>query len=203
MRIVSLLPSATEIVYALGLDQDLVGVTHECDWPEAARLKPIVSVSALPTASTPREVDRLVSASLDDGEPIYSLDEVAIRDLQPDLVLSQDLCAVCAVPSGRVNEALEVLGCEAQVLSLDPSSLGQVLDCIIEVGRVTGTEAVARELVDRLAARLTPVRIRRCRVGEAANLCPRVVRSTVQRRSLGTGDDREGRRRSCSRQQRY
>jgi iron complex transport system substrate-binding protein len=102
-------------------------------------------------------VDRLVSASLGDGEPIYRLDEVAIRDLQPDLVLSQDLCAVCAVPSGRVNEALEVLGCQAKVLSLDPSSLGEVLDCIIEVGRVTGTESVARELVDTLAARLAHV----------------------------------------------
>lgn len=157
MRIVSLLPSATEIVYALGLEQDLVGVTHECDWPAAARLKPIVSVSALPATSTPAEVDRLVSASLGDGEPIYTLDEVAMRDLQPDLVLSQDLCAVCAVPSGKVNEALEVLGCQAQVLSMDPTSLTDVLDCVIELGRVTGTESVAREFVDRLAGRLTRV----------------------------------------------
>ncbi len=157
MRIVSLLPSATEIVYALGLEQDLVGVTHECDWPAAARLKPIVSVSALPAASTPAEVDRLVSASLGDGEPIYRLDEVAMRDLRPDLVLSQDLCAVCAVPSGKVNEALEVLGCEAQVLSMDPSSLNEVLDCVIDLGRVTGTESVALEFVDTLRARLTHV----------------------------------------------
>jgi iron complex transport system substrate-binding protein len=157
MRIVSLLPSATEIVYALGLEQDLVGVTHECDWPEAARRKPIVSVSALPAVSTPAEVDRLVRSSLGDGEPIYRLDEIAMRDLQPDLVLSQDLCAVCAVPSGKVNEALEVLGCQAQVLSMDPSSLGEVLDCVIELGRVTGTESVAREFVDRLTARLARV----------------------------------------------
>ncbi len=157
MRIVSLLPSATEIVYALGLGRDLVGVTHECDWPEAARCKPIVSVSALPAASTPAEVDRLVSASLGDGEPIYRLDEIAMRDLQPDLVLSQDLCAVCAVPSGKVNEALEVLGCQAQVLSLDPRSLGEVLDCVLEVGQVTGTETEAAELVDELKARLDHV----------------------------------------------
>src|SRR5580704_16416310 len=157
MRIVSLLPSATEIVYALGLEEDLVGVTHECDWPAAARLKPIVSVSALPAASTPAEVDRLVSASLGDEEPIYRLDEVAMRDLQPDLVLSQDLCAVCAVPSGKVNEALERLGCQAQVLSMDPSSLSEVFGCVIELGRVTGLESVARDLVDRLAGRLTCV----------------------------------------------
>jgi iron complex transport system substrate-binding protein len=157
MRIVSLLPSATEIVYALGLEQDLVGVTHECDWPAAARLKPIVSVSALPAGATPAAVDRLVSASLEDGEPIYRLDEVAMRDLRPDLVLSQDLCAVCAVPSGKVNEALEVLGCQAQVLSMDPSSLSEVLDCVIELGRVTGMESAAREFVGRLAARLIRV----------------------------------------------
>ena len=157
MRIVSLLPSATEIVYALGLEEDLVGVTHECDWPAAARLKPIVSVSALPAASTPAEVDRLVSASLGDGEPIYRLDEVAMRDLQPDLVLSQDLCAVCAVPSGKVNEALELLGCQAEVLSMDPSSLSEVLGCVIELGRVTDMESVAREFVDLLAGRLTHV----------------------------------------------
>src|SRR5579864_809430 len=115
VRIVSLLPSATEIVFALGLQDDLVGVTHECDWPPAARDKPVVSVSALPPAATPAEVDALVSASLGEGEPIYRLDEIAMRDLRPDLVLSQDLCAVCAVPSGRVNEALDVLGCQAEV----------------------------------------------------------------------------------------
>jgi iron complex transport system substrate-binding protein len=157
MRIVSLLPSATEIVFALGLGDDLVGVTHECDWPEAARLKPIVSVSALPAVSTPAEVDALVSASLGDGEPIYQLDEIAMRDLRPDLVLSQDLCAVCAVPSGKVNEALEVLGCQAEVLSMDPSSLSEVLECVVELGRVTGTEPRARAYVDQLEERLTRV----------------------------------------------
>src|ERR1700693_4404150 len=186
MRIVSLLPSATEIVYALGLEQDLVGVTHECDWPAAARLKPIVSVSALPAASTPAEVDRLVSASLGDGEPIYRLDELALRDLQPDLVLSQDLCAVCAVPSGRVNEALEFLGWQAQVLSMDPSSLSEVLGCVIELGRVTGTESAARELVGRLVGRLTLGGQARGGVREPATVRPRVVRSALQRWSLGT-----------------
>jgi iron complex transport system substrate-binding protein len=157
VRIVSLLPSATEIVYALGLEEDLVGVTHECDWPPSARTKPIVSVSALPPAATPAEVDALVSASLGEGEPIYRLDEVAMRDLRPDLVLTQDLCAVCAVPSGRVNEALDVLGCQADVLSMDPSTLDEVLECVLRVGAATGTEAVAIGLVDALRARLDAV----------------------------------------------
>jgi iron complex transport system substrate-binding protein len=157
VRIVSLLPSATEIAYALGLEDSLVGVTHECDWPPAARAKPVVSLSALPDALAPAEVDRLVAQSISAGEPIYRLDDVAIRDLRPDLVLSQDLCAVCAVPSGHVNEALAVLGCTADVLSLDPSSLEEVLGCVKAVGRATGTEERAAVLVRDLRRRLAAV----------------------------------------------
>jgi iron complex transport system substrate-binding protein len=158
MRIVSLLPSATEIVYALGLEDDLVGVTHECDWPPEALDKRQVSSSALPPAATAAEIDRLVSASIGDGEPIYRLDTDAIRELRPDLVISQDLCAVCAVPSGYVNEALDVLGCNADVVSLDPSSLDEVLDCILTVAAVTGTEQRANSFVRRLHDRLDAVR---------------------------------------------
>jgi iron complex transport system substrate-binding protein len=157
MRILSLLPSATEIVYALGLEEDLVGVTHECDWPPAARAKRSVSFSALPPAAEPAEVDRLVSASIGGGEPIYRLDNEAVQELRPDLVLTQDLCAVCAVPSGHVNDALELLGCRAEVLSMDPSSLNEVLDCILHVGAATETEASARTLVDGLRTRLDTV----------------------------------------------
>jgi iron complex transport system substrate-binding protein len=156
VRIVSLLPSATEIVYALGLEDQLVGVTHECDWPPAARAVRVVSHSALPETTDPAEIDRLVSASVGDGEPIYRLDRDAIRELQPDVVLSQDLCAVCAVPSGHVNAALELLGCQAEVVSLDPGSLDEVLGCVLQVGQVTGTseraEAVVADLRQRLAA---------------------------------------------------
>jgi iron complex transport system substrate-binding protein len=158
VRIVSLLPSATEIVYALGLEDDLVGVTHECDWPFEARSKTVVSVSALPPAADPAEIDRLVSQSLAGGEPIYRLDEVVVRDLQPDIVLTQDLCAVCAVPSGHVEKALEVLGCPAQIVSLDPGSLEEVLDCVVTVGQATGTEKRAERLVAELSARLDAVR---------------------------------------------
>ena len=157
MRIVSLLPSATEIVYALGLEDDLVGVTHECDWPEAARTKPIVSVSALAPATEPAEVDRRVSESINGGEPIYRLETETMRALRPDLVLTQDLCAVCAVPSGHVHEALDVLGCDAEVVSMDPSSLGEVLDCVLQVGRVTGTEERAKALVESLRTRLVTI----------------------------------------------
>ncbi len=153
-----MLPSATEIVYALGLEDHLVGVTHECDWPPEARAKQAVSVSALPPAATPAEIDRLVSASIGTGAPIYRLDDLAVRDLRPDMVLTQDLCAVCAVPSGHVQDALEVLGCQAEVVSLDPGSLGDVIECLVTVGRVTGTEERAIELASALRHRLDAVR---------------------------------------------
>jgi iron complex transport system substrate-binding protein len=157
VRIVSLLPSATEIVYALGLGDQLVGVTHECDFPPEARRVRVVSHTALPPAATPAEVDRLVSASVGGGEPIYRLDRDAIRELRPDLVLSQDLCAVCAVPSGHVNEALDVLGGHADVVSLDPSSLAGVLDGVRQVAKAAGVERRANGVVASLERRLQAV----------------------------------------------
>jgi iron complex transport system substrate-binding protein len=157
MRILSLLPSATEIVYALGLAEHLVGVTDECDWPPQARTVQVVSRSALPAAAQPAEIDRLVSASIGGGQPLYRLDTDAIRDLRPDLVLAQDLCAVCAVPSGHVNQALDVLGCQAEVISLDPSSLDEVLECVLQVGKAAGAEQRAHEVVAGLRERLVSV----------------------------------------------
>jgi iron complex transport system substrate-binding protein len=117
-----------------------------------------VSHSALPPVATPAEVDRLVSASVGDGEPIYRLDVAAIRELRPDLVVSQDLCAVCAVPSGHVNAALDVLGCRAEVVSLDPSSVTEVLECVRQVARAAGVEDRATALIATLEARLAAVR---------------------------------------------
>ena len=157
MRIVSLLPSATEIVYALNLGEELVGITHECDWPPEARSKRIVSHSTLPTGASPAEVDRLVSESVDGGTPIYRLDHEAIRELRPHVVITQDLCAVCAVPSGHVHEALDLLGCPAEVVSLDPSSLDEVLNSVVQVGRVSGTAQEAEAYVAQLRDRLDRV----------------------------------------------
>ena len=157
MRIVSLLPSATEIVYALGLAEHLIGVTDECDWPPEARRMRVVSRSALPPVAEPAEIDRLVSASIGGGQPLYRLDTDAIGELRPDLVLAQDLCAVCAVPSGQVNQALDVLGCQAEVISLDPSSLDEVLDGVLQVGKAAGVEQRAQEVVAGLRERLASV----------------------------------------------
>ena len=157
MRIVSLLPSATEIVYALGLAEHLVGVTDECDWPPKARTVQVVSRSALPPVAEPAEIDRLVSASVGGGQPLYRLDTQAIRELRPDLVLAQDLCAVCAVPSGQVTQALDVLGGQAEVISLDPSSLDEVLDGVLQVGKAARAEPRAEEVVAGLRERLAGV----------------------------------------------
>jgi iron complex transport system substrate-binding protein len=117
----------------------------------------VVSRSALPAAAQPAEIDRLVSASIGGGQPLYRLDTDAIRDLRPDLVLAQDLCAVCAVPSGQVTQALNVLGCPAEVISLDPSSLEEVLDGVLRVGKAARVPERAEEVVAGLRERLTSV----------------------------------------------
>jgi iron complex transport system substrate-binding protein len=160
MRIVSLLPSATEIVYALGLDDQLCGVSFECDYPEAARSVPVVSGSALPTdrSLSAREIDAEVSSRVASGMSIYTLDAPGLRAIDPDLILAQDLCQVCAVPSGAVEEALDVIGCHADVVSLDPSRLDEVIDGIRAVGEVTGTGDRAANLVADLHRRLDSVR---------------------------------------------
>src|SRR5213593_2818346 len=105
MKIVSLLPSATEIVFALGLGDQLDGVTYECDYPPEAIAKPVVTGSALPQGRplSAREIDRLVGESMQRHEPLYTLDKALIREIQPDVILTQDLCRVCAIPTGQVE----------------------------------------------------------------------------------------------------
>jgi iron complex transport system substrate-binding protein len=122
-----------------------------------ARTVRVVSHSALPPAAEPAQIDRLVSASIGGGQPLYRLDTEAIHDLRPELVLAQDLCAVCAVPSGHVNQALDVLGCQAEVISLDPSSLDEVLDGVLQVGKAAGVEQRAHEVVAGLRERLASI----------------------------------------------
>jgi iron complex transport system substrate-binding protein len=158
MRIVSLLPSATEIVFALGLGDDLAGVTSSCDHPAAAVGKTVVSRAVIEDEGlTPAELDRVVSRYASEGLSVYGLDAEAIGRIDPDVILTQDLCRVCAVPSGQVDEALARLGCRADVVSLDPSSLDDVLDGIERVGRATGTTTRAAEVVAELRDRIATV----------------------------------------------
>ncbi|HEX2031293.1 MAG TPA: cobalamin-binding protein [Actinomycetota bacterium] len=173
MKIVSLLPSATELVYELGLGDDLSGVTFECDHPADARTKPVVSDTALPADRplTSAEIDAEVRERMDSRQPLYVLDKDLIRQIEPDLILTQDLCRVCAVPSGQVEQALAELGTRAEVISMDPTSLEGILGSFLEVGRATGTEGRAKELVDSLRDRIEEVKRRAARLPTIRTLC--------------------------------
>jgi iron complex transport system substrate-binding protein len=158
VRIVSLLPSATEILFELGVGDDVVGVTFECDFPPEARTRRIVSTSALPEGLSPAEIDAVVKQRIAAGEDLYRLDRGAFADIDPELVVTQDLCAVCAVDVSEVDDALAYLACRADVLTLDPMSLDAVIASIVEVGVATATEPRAAELVASLERRLVAVR---------------------------------------------
>jgi iron complex transport system substrate-binding protein len=158
MRIISLLPSATEILFELGLGDHVVGVTFECDFPAAAKTKRIVSTSALPEGLSPAEIDAVVKERMEAGEDLYRLDRGAFADLDPDIVVTQDLCAVCAVDVSVVDDALEFLACSADVITLDPMSLPEVIDSITTVAESTNTQDQAGPLVRKLHERLDTVR---------------------------------------------
>lgn len=155
---VSLLPSATEIVYALGLGDDLVGVSFECDEPASARSDKTVVVGGKDTRGmSPSAIDAYVRAQFAAGQDLYTLHADALAALAPDLILTQDLCRVCALPSDQVDRALDYLGCRADVLSLDPHSLDEVLDSILLVGQRTGASHRAQALVEELRSRLAAI----------------------------------------------
>ena len=157
MRIVSLLPSATEILFELGLGESVVGVTFECDMPPEARERRIVSTSALPEGLSPGEIDLVVKERLAAGEDLYRLDRDALAEIDPTMIVTQDLCAVCAVDVSEVDDALSYLGCRADVVTLDPMTLDAVLESVRTVGRATGREAEAERVVERCRTRLDAV----------------------------------------------
>jgi iron complex transport system substrate-binding protein len=157
VRIVSLLPSATEILFAVGAGADVAGVTFECDFPEAARSRRIVSTSALRPGLTPAEIDAEVRQRIGEGEDLYHLDEGALSEIAPDLVVTQDLCAVCAVDVSSVDAAMAHLGCDGKVLTVDPQTLDEVIESIVTIGTSTGHEARARQLAAEATERLAAV----------------------------------------------
>ncbi len=154
----SLVPSATEIVFALGLGDAVVGVTFECDEPTEARMDREIVVTGLDTAGLdPAAIDDLVRATVAAGEPLYQVDLDAFARCDPDLVLAQDLCRVCALPSGDADAALNHLGCHAPVVTLDPTDLAGVLTDIRAVGEAAGIGEHAAAFVAALEARLATV----------------------------------------------
>jgi iron complex transport system substrate-binding protein len=157
MRIVSLLPSTTEILFDIGAGDDVVGVTFECDHPAEARERTIVSTSAMPDGLDAAGIDAFVTEAMRAGEDLYHLDEGALSGLDADLVVTQDLCAVCAVDVSVVDDALAHLGCSAEVLTIDPHTLAQVLDSVITLGTATGHAAEATQVVASLTDRLSRV----------------------------------------------
>lgn len=158
MRVVSLLPSTTEILHAIGAGPDVVGVTFECDYPAHAREATIVSTSAMPEGLTPTEIDAFVVGAMQRGEDLYHLDEGALSGLDADLVITQDLCAVCAVDVSVVDDALAHLGCTADVLTIDPHTLDEVVESVATIGARTGHEEQADALVRALRGRLEAIR---------------------------------------------
>ncbi|MFY9688404.1 MAG: cobalamin-binding protein [Candidatus Acidiferrales bacterium] len=156
MRICSLLPSATEILYAIGLGDSVLGVTHECDFPAEAAMKPALIRPRVDPQATPAEIDRKVSEIIARGESIYAVDAELLSSLSPDLILTQDLCHVCAASPDDLATALTRFPQPPQVLSLTPRSLAEVWDDIRRVGDATGrrreAEALAASIEQRVAA---------------------------------------------------
>ena len=176
MRIVSLLPSATEIVFALGLGDELVGVTHECDWPPEAADIPVVTRSTHDLASlSSREIDRLVGASIHGGSSLYELDETALEAAAPDLILTQELCAVCAVSYRQVNEVARAIDAEISVVSLEPTSIEGILNSIATVGAMAEAEEEALDVVAGLRGRLQRLETRLAKRREGGQQPVRVV----------------------------
>ena len=158
MRICSLLASNTEIVFALGLGDSLVGVTHECDFPPETSSVPVVTSSVVDgDRLASGEIHSAISGLVHGGTSIYYLDQQALDKSRPDLILTQELCDVCAVSYNQVEAAARILEAETKVVSLEPNTLDQILENILLVGEITGSEARAREVVSGLRRRIEKI----------------------------------------------
>ncbi len=158
MRIASLVPSATEALFALGIGDSVVAVTHECDWPEEARSLPKLTSSVIPEGLPPAEIDARVREVTGRGESLYRLDEQALAELAPDLIVTQALCAVCAVSFDDVRAVASRLPTRPRVISLDPENLEEVLTDLIRLAWATGNPRLGERLLKHLRGRLAAVR---------------------------------------------
>src|SRR5213593_2525208 len=155
MRICSLLPSATEIVAELGLVESLVGISEECDWPHEVRDLPVVTASRVDTTRlSSLEIDKAVRAAVGDGRDLYAVDRDLLEALQPDLILTQNLCAVCAVSAGAVDE---LCATDAEVVALDAHTLAEIKERILSLAGLLGVPARGHEIVDEMEAKVAAV----------------------------------------------
>jgi iron complex transport system substrate-binding protein len=171
MRIVSLVPSATEMLFALGLGDDIVGVTHECDYPPPAQALPKITRDVLPAGLSAAEIDAAVKERTLAGESIYELDADALHDLEPDLIVTQALCSVCAVSYDDVRAVAEEINTQPMVVSLDPHTVGEVLGDARTLAQATDAKDAAVDLVREASARIDRVRV----LTRTAHRRPRVV----------------------------
>lgn len=173
MRIVSLVPHATELLFALGLGEQVVGVTHECDFPAAARELPQVTRDRLPPGLDAAGIDRAVKESTRSGEAIYELDVERLHELEPDLIVTQQLCPVCAVSYDDVVAEAQTMTACPQVIALDPKTLGETMGDIRTVAQATRCRDAALDLVARQRARIDRVRV-------AVKDAPRVAVAAIE-----------------------
>jgi iron complex transport system substrate-binding protein len=158
MRIATLLPSATEIVCALGLSESLVGISHDCDYPPEIRNRPVLSEAIVGADLPSRTINDRIRGQIHKGKSVYHLDERQLAQLRPELILTQELCEVCAPSYNLVRQAAKVLDADTKIVSLEPLGLMDVLDNILLVGELTGAHACAKHLVAILRERIARVR---------------------------------------------
>ena len=158
MRIVSLLPSATEIVCALGLEEALVGISHDCDYPPDIRGRPVLSEAIVTTDLPSGRIEARIRGQVHRGKSVYHLDEGQLAELRPDVILTQELCAVCAPSYTLVRQAARVLDAQTRLVSLEPRGVDDILDTIHLVGEISGTATRASALVQDLRTRIDAVR---------------------------------------------
>jgi iron complex transport system substrate-binding protein len=159
MRIVSLVPHATELLFALGLGDQVVGVTHECDYPEAAGSLPHITRDRLPGGLSAAEIDAAVREHTERGEAIYELDAERLQDLEPDLIVTQALCPVCAVSVDDVRAVADTLPSRPHVVALDPHTLGESFGDVRTIAQLTRSRDAALDLIARQRARVDTVRL--------------------------------------------
>jgi len=158
-RIVSFLPSATELLYEFGVQDNLYGVTHECKYPQEANSKPQIIESVINSEElTSKEIDTMTCQLLNDKKDIFILNEKNLIESNPDLIISQETCEVCAAYTNQVNKALQILEKKPKLYSMDPHNLNEIINSVTELGKILGEETKAKEIIDSLEKRIQNVR---------------------------------------------